>query len=338
MEVVPNLRRSLAALTFAAAAVGLASAAYQMRGSRRDRHRLPPPGEMVDIGGRHIHLWWAGTGTPSIVIVPALGTASIDFAGLLPQLSQETTAVIFDRAGLGWSESAPGPAGLLAAHHDLHAALHRADIEPPYVLVGHSIGGYIVRRFAAAHPDEVAGVVLLDSSHHDQMHRLPGYPAKVYEYALRWRLRPYGFDRLASDLGIVDVRAKQAVRRYPAEYADAGVALAFSDRQRRTDVWEVLAWTRLAAETGRLAPSLGSIPLTVVSSSELSPDYVTPEQVDKRRADYKIWYPMQVELAGLSTDSKHVVAENAGHYVHRFQPELVAEAILDQVERARSRP
>ncbi|MGI5287992.1 alpha/beta fold hydrolase [Nonomuraea polychroma] len=332
MEVVRILKRSLAAAVAAAATLGLASAAYQTWGSARDRRRYPPPGRLVDVGGRRIHLWTAGTGSPAVVLIPALGEPSLDFAPLLPNLAEETTAVIFDRAGLGWSDPVWKPMAQLDAADDLHTALHRAGVAPPYVLAGHSMGGFVVRLFAAGYPDEVAGLVFIDSSHPDQHRRLPGYHWWTLKYAAIRRARWYGVRRLARDFSL----ARQSTSIVPAEYTGADAALSLSDRQRRAGWWELALRAQIGAAVSKRVVPLGDIPVTVLTCSEVSPDAAKPKDVASCKDHFRTWYPLQADLAALSTDSKHVVAERAGHYIHHDQPDLVVEAILDIVRRIRT--
>jgi pimeloyl-ACP methyl ester carboxylesterase len=331
VEVVRLLKRSLAVAAVTATTLGLASAIYQTWGSARDRRRYPPPGRLVDIGGRRIHLWIAGSGSPAVVLIPALGESPTDVVSLLPALAEETTTVIFDRAGLGWSDSARKPMAQLNAAGDLHTALQRAGIAPPYVLAGHSMGGYIVLMFAAAYPGEVAGIVLIDSSHPSQADALPHYHWRTLKHAARRRAQWYGVRRLARDLGFSDDDPSGV----PAQYADAAAALLLSDRRRRTSWWELALRAQIGAEVGRRTGPLGDIPLTVLTCSKDSPDAATPKEQAYVRKHFETWYPLQADLAALSTDSRHVVAENAGHYIHHRQPELVVEAILDLVRRAR---
>ncbi|MFD1547734.1 alpha/beta fold hydrolase [Nonomuraea guangzhouensis] len=326
------LRRALAAVTLTTAAAGIASAAYQTWGSQRDRRRYPPPGRMVDIGGRRIHLWEAGEGSPTVVIVPALGEPCLDFAPLLPDLASETATVVFDRAGLGWSDPAWSPMAHVDAAGDLHTALHRAGIEPPYILAGHSMGGWVLRLFASAYPDEVAGMVFIDSSHPDQADRIRGYHWRTLKYAMMRRSKWYGVRRLLVDLGVASSPSYDG----PAEYADARVALEFGDRQRRTSWWELALRVQIGAAVSRRAGTLGDIPVTVLTCSEDNPDATTEKERAYARWHFGVWYPLQADLASLSTDSKHIVAENAGHYIHHDQPELVVDAILDLVRRTRT--
>ncbi|MGA4992974.1 alpha/beta fold hydrolase [Nonomuraea bangladeshensis] len=166
---------------------------------------------MVDIGDRRIHLWVEGEGRPPVVLIPALGDSSTELAVLLPKLAEETTTVVFDRAGLGWSDPVWNPLAHLDAAHDLHEALHRAGIAPPYVLAGHSLGGFVVYMFAA-YRDEVAGVVLLDASHPEQHRRLPGYHNYTIRNAARRRVRWFGLRRLARDVGLADISVEGVSR------------------------------------------------------------------------------------------------------------------------------
>ncbi|MFC7582703.1 alpha/beta fold hydrolase [Nonomuraea antimicrobica] len=324
------LTRSLAAVAVTAGALGLASAAYQTWGSTRDRRRYPPPGRMIDVGGRRIHLWIEGAGDPAVVVVPALGESCLDFAALLPALAAETRTVVFDRAGLGWSDPVRKPMAQLDAADDLRTALHQAGVEPPYVLVGHSMGGYVLRLFAAAYPGEVAGLVFVDSSHPEQ-HRIPGYHWKTVRYAAARRARWFGVRRLLVDLGLPSPRSSAV----PAEYAAAWTALRLGDRQRRTSWWELALRAQIAAAVGERTGPLGSTPVTVLTCSKNDPYATTRKERALLRQHLQSWYPLQADLAALSTDSKHVVARRAGHYIHHHEPELVVEAILDMVRRVR---
>jgi pimeloyl-ACP methyl ester carboxylesterase len=166
--VDPRLRPRLFACAGALglALGGLASAAYQTVADARDRRRYPPPGELVDIGGRRLHLWRAGEGGPAVVVAPSLGEPGHGWAEVQRLLAQHTTVVLYDRAGLGWSDPGPWPTGRRMVA-DLHALLEAAGIPPPYVLAGHSLGGLLMRWHQATHPDDVAGLALVDSSHPD---------------------------------------------------------------------------------------------------------------------------------------------------------------------------
>src|SRR5579884_910974 len=123
----------------------------------------PPLGELYDVGGgRRLMLYHAGKGTPAVVIEAGAGAFGLDYLNLLDLCAKRTTSVLYDRAGTGWSD--PGPLSRSAREivTDLHNALSAAGVEGPYLLVGHSLGGLLVRAFAQHFPNDVVGLVLID--------------------------------------------------------------------------------------------------------------------------------------------------------------------------------
>ena len=129
-----------------------------------DARAYPPPGQLVDVGGHRLHLHCTGTGSPTVVLEPGQGGVSSDLAWIAPAVAQHTTVCVYDRAGRGWSDATDNPQDGAQIAADLHTLLHRAQVPGPYVLAGHSFGGLYVQAFAAQFPDEVAGLVLLDST------------------------------------------------------------------------------------------------------------------------------------------------------------------------------
>ena len=147
--------------------------AYETIASTLDRRAMPAPGALFDVGGHQLHLACTGQGSPTVDSRNRLGATSSAWALVQPAVASSTRACAYDRAGLGWSRGRSGAAGCAA--HQLRAA--RAAPEGwgswPYVLVGHSYGGLVVRAFADRYPDEVVGLVLVDASHPDQWLHIP---------------------------------------------------------------------------------------------------------------------------------------------------------------------
>ncbi|WP_249345333.1 alpha/beta fold hydrolase [Microbispora sp. H11081] len=330
--------KTLTGLVAGAIAGAALSAVYQAYGARRDRRRFPPPGRTVDVGGRRIHLWTAGTGSPTVVIVPGLGEPGLNWAALLPELAAESSVVLYDRAGLGWSDPSPCAGTALGAARDLRRALDEAGIAPPYVLVGHSAGGNVVRLFAAERPGVVAAVVLVDSSHPEQIRLLHGTRGAITREMVRSRLTPLGLRRLAFDVGWSNrVRREAEARRLPSKLLSTRIAFDLGDRQRRAELCEAAAAITVNPwQVRRRAPSLGSIPLTVISSSPDEPPGADIGAIAEQRRFYSVWSPLQADLARLSSNAEHVVAEHAGHQIHRDRPELVVRVILGHLRRART--
>jgi pimeloyl-ACP methyl ester carboxylesterase len=322
-----KLRSAASALAAAVAALA-ASAAYQAAGEARDRRRHPPPGRLVDVGGHRLHIMCAGEGSPAVVIIPALGAYSAAWLKIQDALAAHTKVCLYDRPGLGWSDpvtswpSAPGMA------RELHALLEAAGVAPPFVLAGHSMGGPVARMFTHLYPDEVAGLVLVDSSHPEQNGRLApawlqDYPGGKLADVGRDFARPLGLRRLWRDI-------------HGQRPADARAAFNLSSRDRRASAKELLTINAVLRQTGRAVGDLGDLPLAVISSSERDPR--NPEGSRRQRARsrfYQGWIQLQGELAELSTDSTHVVAAASGHHVHRDDPDLVISTITDLVRRVR---
>src|SRR5918995_5554862 len=143
----------------------LAGVVYQFLATKNDERKYPAPGEMVDVGGYSLHLNCTGEeGTPTVVMDSGLGGTVLDWQLVQPEVAKFTRVCTYDRGGMGWSERSPQPRTSQQFVEELHALLGNAGVEGPYVLVGHSLGGVNVQLFVSQYPDEVAGMVLVDSA------------------------------------------------------------------------------------------------------------------------------------------------------------------------------
>lgn len=158
---------------FAVLALAAVGGGYETVRESIDRDAYTMPGELVDVGGHRLHIDCTGSGSPTVVLEPGLGSASSAMSeSIAPALAETTKVCVYDRAGRGWSEPASGPQDGVEVATDLHTLLDRAQIEGPYVLVGHSVGGIYALIFADRYPDQAAGLVLLDSMHPNQPNTL----------------------------------------------------------------------------------------------------------------------------------------------------------------------
>jgi pimeloyl-ACP methyl ester carboxylesterase len=313
----PDINRRSLLLTAILPCVAGIGCMYQAVATFRDQRIHPPPGRLVDIDGCRLHVRTAGGGFPTVVLEAGLGGMSSAWGWVQPEAARFSCVVSYDRAGLGWSgpDTAPKTAALAARR--LRSVLLHSGILPPYVLVGHSMGGLFVRVFADRYPDEVAGMVLLDAVHPDQHLR-----SAAIDTHMRTGFRFLKAIPLLTRLGYVRLAGifNAWVDGLPAKHAAEAEAFLSSYRHLKTTRDESLAWETICAEV-RDTKGLGNIPLAVVTAGR----GILPGQPELQR-----------ELAGLSTDSVHFVVRDADHVslVTRREHALsVVEAIRHVVER-----
>ncbi len=153
----------------------------------RLKRQYPPIGQMIDIGGYHLHMQVEGEGSHTVIFDAGAGGIGLSWELVRPAVAKVTRVVAYDHAGLGWSEPSPYPRDAATMALELHTMLSNADIKAPYILVGHSLGGVVARQFAAEYPNEVPGLVMVDSAHEQQMQHFP--EALVKRVAVRQGLQ-----------------------------------------------------------------------------------------------------------------------------------------------------
>src|ERR687897_609228 len=163
-RVIRRIGMALVGFVVALLALAVAGAIYQVIATERAERAYPPPGEMVDVGGHSLHINCVGQGSPTVLLDAGSGGFSAQWVRVQREVSGTTRVCAYDRAGMGWSEMGPEPRDAKQITGELHTLLSKADIEGPYVLVGHSFGGMYMQTYAARYPEEVAGVALVDSS------------------------------------------------------------------------------------------------------------------------------------------------------------------------------
>src|SRR5690606_30400760 len=149
---------------FAALALASLGGGYEIVAEAVEANAYPMPGQLIDVGGHSLHLNCTGSGSPTVVLEPGGGLMSLSLGWIAPAVAGHTQVCVYDRAGRGWSETADTAPDAKSTATDLHTLLDRAGIPGPYVLAGHSFGGLYVLTFAARYPDDVAGMVLVDST------------------------------------------------------------------------------------------------------------------------------------------------------------------------------
>lgn len=291
----------------------------------RDRRRYPAPGRIVDIGGRRLHLYCQGDAPgPTVVIEQGMASPSVVWWPVQAAIAKFARVCTYDRAGFLWSDPAPPGRSLDDRVADLHALLKGAEVPTPYVLVGHSLGGLLLRRFARAYPDLVAGLVLVDSP--DEL--------VVFRDSLR--------SSYSQGLGmqqVLGVLARVGLVRWVGRHVSmlmlpddpAGYALCVRAQHSAAAADDLRALLNAPAAIRQAEPpgSLGDRPLIVLTHGIPFPPMAAAMEEG--------WSDSQQRLAHLSTDSELVVAHKSGHLIHLDEPELVVESVRRVHAAARER-
>lgn len=303
---------------------------YQRFAESREARNSVPPGELVDIGGRRLHVIRRGTGSPAVVMEAGAANSSTIWWPLQERLALETTVITYDRAGLGWSDPAPLPRAVGQRVDDLGAMLQNAGVEPPYVMVGLSYGGPLTRIFAERNPDQVAGLVFVDIAH-EAVFSTPG--AQKYLKKVTVLLRCFG--RLAQ-VGIPRLLRLRSVPQPPT-------ALPYSDEQQRAlasrfptahsffaGADEFRSLVSIADDMAGLGTpgSLLDKPVVVLSHGKPFPGPFAVLENDHMVG--------QRALAALSSNSALIVAQESSHGIPVEEPELVLAAVELVVDSVRT--
>jgi pimeloyl-ACP methyl ester carboxylesterase len=322
-------KRILLGLVALVVVLVIAGAVYEAFGSWSDARRFRPPGRLVDVGGRRIHLHCTGSGSPTVVLESGLGMPAMSWRQVQPGVAAFATVCSYDRAGYGYSDAGPMPRTLERRVEDLHAALRAGGRPPPYVLVAHSAGGFLARGFRHRYPGEVAGVVLVDASHEQQFTRSPA------SFTALWR-DGLDMDRILAVLapiGLPRLLLGMEARGYPsaATMADEFVALGVRPLAIEAMHSEAQSFQR----GGEVPPgaTLGDLPLVVLTAGRAE-SWGLPE--GDAVAMRKLWVDeLQPELARLSTRGRRVIVEGSGHQIPIEQPRAVVEAVREVVDASR---
>jgi len=248
-------------LAITVAILVVAGSVYERIGRRRDRQRFAQVGTSFDIGGRTLNVFCSGSGSPTVIL-----EGGYSWINEQREIAKFTRACWYERAGQGWSDPGPSPQTATAMAGDLHDLLRVAAIQPPYVLVGASFGGFPVRVFAGKYPDEVAGIVLVDSAHEDQQEP-PSMKAPINKLPPFARRALCALLPTAGELGIVRLMSGGGGPISRGMTPEQAAYSQFLTNQPKSVVAagdEGCNWERTAAEV-RAAGNLGDRPLIVLT-------------------------------------------------------------------------
>jgi pimeloyl-ACP methyl ester carboxylesterase len=305
------------------------------------------PGRLIDVGGHRLHLRCLGEGAPAVVFDAALGASSLSWSLVAPRVAAITHACVYDRAGFAWSDAGPLPrtAGRIA--NELYELLQRASVPPPWLLVGHSYGGFVMRLLAIRHPDNVAGLVLIEPAHPEDWMQ----PSDARRSLIARGARLCRQGTRAARLGVGNaIAALASVGAIGAAWGIVRIVsrggLGRGDESIIAPVWKLpletrrllrYMWTQpkffealgsqiesisesareVSSEPGTPAPSL---PLVVVTGAQAGQD--------RMHAD--------AALARRSLRGRHVIVEHTSHWIPLDAPNAVVDVVLDVVREIRA--
>jgi pimeloyl-ACP methyl ester carboxylesterase len=264
-----------------------------------------PPGKFINLGMHVMYVDCLGEKSPTVLIDVGLADSSANWYTLAKRLSKNVRTCVYDRAGYGWSDPGPGNRTTAQIVHELNMLTEFAEIPGPYVIVGHSFGGFTARYFASTYPDKTAGVVLIDSSHPDQIVRLAELDKTNKSAPLKVSRREPAPDTMT-------------------EFEKRWFFLNSSRKATFAQMNELKGFKKSAHEVKNSAP-FPDIPLAVLTrGKELLPVlhgvYLEQE-----------WREMQKDLLNLSDKSWQVIVKDSGHNIYKDAPDEIIDNILKVV-------
>lgn len=295
------------------------------------------PQRLIDIGGRKLNIYCIGKGSPTVILDGGLGSDITEWRFVQPEIAKTTQVCAYDRAGNGFSDPAPLPRDAKALAADLSSLLRAAKVGGPYVVVGQSLAGLHIRLFADEHPDEVAGMVLVDPSFEHQLQRyeaaIPSYKAGAEQQVATFRscitilkdgTPPVGSNGYRDCIGDPQTDV-------PPNVVKSEIARTDSDSYRM-----VLA--ELEGLDGASSDEVeasrhpyGDMPLIVLSSD------MPPRPDADTSTRMRIWYAMHEKIAQLSNRGEHRIVPGSSHHIQESRPDAVVAAIRQVIKEVRTR-
>jgi pimeloyl-ACP methyl ester carboxylesterase len=296
--------------------VGFPFSIAQLIYSRSESSKYKPIGNIVHINSHRIHAIVSGQGTPTVILESGMGGCSLDWSLVQPQISDLATVLSYDRAGFGWSTSSHEQQTCKEYVEDLRQVLSKLNLKPPYILVGHSYGGLIMRLFASVFSSEVAGLILVDSAHESRY--LPEHMDEKRQQQRNKALKLNRLGYLLSPLGLPRLVKSFFVgsKRLPSKQQGIVKALGYRAKAYKAMYLEL----KSTLESGRQLQRANQLP------SQLPVIILTAGKQDED------WKEQQNLMLGLTNNSKQIVVEDSWHAIQIHKPEIIIKSIREMVE------
>ena len=308
------------------------------------QNSLSPNGKLVDIGGYKLHIDIKGKGSPSVIMIAGSQAFSFDWELVATEISKVTQVCSYDRPALAWSDPGPMPRTFDQDVYELHTLLRNTGIKPPYILVGHSLGGIIARKFEKKYPAEVKGLVLVDATSEDTKLFMNGRIQRLRDLNQNRPIPPIK-TKLDTMTKVPPIKELEDLWKMIGEPKTGSPFNKLPLKFQQQRLWAMRQPKVLLADNGSYWAeefadmyadslySLGNKPIYVLSSG----GGVFSESQDSTMK--AIWLEKLVQrekMANLSTNSKHIITTKSGHEIHLEEPELVINAVKEVITAVRT--
>ena len=304
----------------------------------------PPNGKLVDIGGYKLHIDIKGKGSPAVVMIAGSQAFSVDWSLVMPGISGITQVCTYDRPALAWSDPGPMPRTFDQDIYELHTLLHKSGVKPPYILVGHSLGGIIARLFEKKYPTEVKGLVLVDATSEDAVLFMNGKIQRLRTFSQNRTIPPVK-TKPDTSTKIPSMKDMEEMWKMMGEPKIESPFDRLPKKFQEQRIWAMRQPKFLLADNGPYWAdefsamyadslySLGNKPIYVLSSGR---DAFSKNTDSAMKAIWLEKLEQKEKMSNLSSNSKHIITTKSGHEIHLEEPELVINAIKEVIMAVRT--
>lgn len=332
MKVLSHLLKNIGKIVIMFMILGVS---YQYIATKLDEQKYPPIGSMVDMNGYKLHMidsfqdYHEYVDAPTVILESGYAGNCLGWSLVQAEIAKFTRVVSYDRAGYGWSDGSSEARSGENIATELHTMLHNAGILEPYILVAHSRGGIYARLFAEKYPDEVVGVVLVDTRNENQMEKYPpDIMKRCYNYCLFLKsvVAGYcGYDRLVSYSSEKQQELLNSISKYSPEIQNLFESQKVTAKFKFALAQEELYFGESCYQLRLTGISLHNKPLTVITAGKPFPGTNLADDINT------YWRSYQADLVTKSLQGKQIIAEQAGHDIPYDQPEIIVQAVRDMI-------